>query len=562
MIGRSGQQRTKESKSRKKLDKLEYVLGSKAKLSPPIVGPGSYFDGCVAILSRVYDPDRDRVIARSRPDGVAGMICWSSEIDKLEALCKLCKGKESLCYFMAGIHPDNISRTNKSQQDVWHLRIDEFSRERNCVAIYSGLNLTRRDVGSHFAQESMLRCMYHQAKSISVPLVLFIESRAVEEIGGVEDQDNVNANVIRAAKILAEEGWNAVNGIAVVILDAVAVCRGIVDTMSFITLAGFHVSLSLNEFLMPDCARRDGGLGSVQACLAIIPRDRLLLSSNSPHFTPQNISDESIRISKNEPSNFRHIVEYFAPLLSMSASELAELNFANSKQLFRLEGLKNEATAAVVGAENTARDERLVVKTSVFDKIPNIAIDQPDLDSLDDLSEFYACVKCSSVLFSSAQLIHRHTFLVRDHACATGNDCSNRTFCEAVHFLSMAALKNEILVCDNGYVSCSICSTKIGKQHSASDTKATSCPCGYELRAAEDLLRLTSSKVHPVPENLPKCKASELFTRRPQAVASIKKTVISGTQKGDVVQIDSGEEEPQNARKREKKVKSSKNKKK
>lgn len=491
-------------KDRKKLDRVEYALGSKAKLPPPAPGPGVHFDGCVAIMSRVFDPDRDRVIGRSRPEGIAGMLCWSPEIEKLEELHKLCKGNDSLCYFMAGIHPDNISRTNKSQQDAWHLKVDEFSRERSCLAIYSGLNLTRRDTGSHFAQEAMLRCLYHQAESISVPLVLFIEPRAAEVTMTTTEADGsaVNTNAARAAEVLREEGWSA-GGVPVIVMDAVGVARGSAQIMDALVAEGFLMSVSLNDILIG----ADGEEGLAE-CLLHIPPERLLLSSNSPHHTPQNIPDESIRLSKNEPSNFDYIVHYLSPLLGLSVEELAGLNCFNSKRVFKIDITESFKAVADNVEDNLASQLRNTTEPPLED-VAALAL----IDSSSSEISAHVCAKCCKVLFSPSQLVYRHAVPGSEDFLSVFRADSTDSFCSAVYFLPLSALSaGAITMDDKGNVGCANCAAKIGKQQEAEVSgKAASCPCGHVLQAASGFIRLTSSKApfRNKPTSSIRCTAEE-----------------------------------------------------
>ncbi|CAM9096563.1 unnamed protein product, partial [Ectocarpus fasciculatus] len=454
---------------------------SKTKAPPPRLGQGVYFDGAVSIMSRVYDPDRDRVISRAAPDGVAGMLCWSTDIDKIEALHKLCSANESLCYFMAGIHPDNVGRTNRTQQEAWHLRVDEFSRERCCVAVYSGLNLTRRDAQSHFAQESMLRCMFQQAKTLSVPLCLFVESKVGE---GEEDAGGRG------------------HGLPVIVMDAVAVARGSAVVIAAMVAMGFHLSVSLNEWLTGAAVEDEEALEQPLG-LEDIPRDRLLLSSNSPHHTPLNIPDDSIRESKNEPSNFKFMVQCVAPLVGMSEQELAAVTLENSKRVFKVGGMYLdelvEAAASVTASAESSRP-RKGSTDSHAEEAERGAREKTGLATVAADGPCYVCSKCSTDLFAVSQLVHRHALpQSRGDTADTAPSVlalPENGGCTAVHFLAPSSLSSTGLSGDEkGNISCGACAAKIGKAQQSSVDAPIECPCGYGLVGAAGVLRLTSSKV-------------------------------------------------------------------
>ena len=67
---------------REKTKPVSYVVNSKVKLDPICLSNGSLFDCNAAILSRIYENDRLRVLKRASNDKVAGIICWTPEFEK------------------------------------------------------------------------------------------------------------------------------------------------------------------------------------------------------------------------------------------------------------------------------------------------------------------------------------------------------------------------------------------------------------------------------------------------------------------------------------------------
>ena len=77
-------------KKNKKVAKADTGLPT-ATAPPPPLGEGANLDCGVALISRQFDRDRDRVIQRSRDEGdVCAMLLWSSDWEKQEAVAKLC----------------------------------------------------------------------------------------------------------------------------------------------------------------------------------------------------------------------------------------------------------------------------------------------------------------------------------------------------------------------------------------------------------------------------------------------------------------------------------------
>lgn len=101
----------------------------------------AFFDSGCSLLSRQFDRDRDRVLQRGAQEGVRGLIVWSSDVEKQEAVLDICKQNRGHCYALAGIVPDNISRTNKKQHSSWTTNVELCARQSECVGLLSGLNL-------------------------------------------------------------------------------------------------------------------------------------------------------------------------------------------------------------------------------------------------------------------------------------------------------------------------------------------------------------------------------------------------------------------------------------
>lgn len=123
-------------------EKTEAKARNSGTFSAPAPEPDTelYFDTGVALLSRQFDRDRERVIARAKQDGdCCGMLVWFADIEKQSMVAELCKNFSGSCYFSTGIHPDNIARTNKKSHDEWLAKVEEHAKQAECVAILSGI---------------------------------------------------------------------------------------------------------------------------------------------------------------------------------------------------------------------------------------------------------------------------------------------------------------------------------------------------------------------------------------------------------------------------------------
>lgn len=461
--------------ARGKKQKVEYVPGSKPKTppTPPSAGAaGKYFDCNAALLSRQFDADRDRTIQRARQEALSGIICWFADIGKIDELAALCETNPGFLYYLAGVHPDNVDRTNKKLHDGWMIKVDEFARNGNCVGLLSGLNLTR-EVGTHFAQEILFKSSYQLAASLNLPLVLYVaDSKSLERI----------------KELLDEEGWDS-SAQSIIIHDILTLTKLHKESVEFAIEAGFHVTVSSTPaFFDPNPSI----IESLQSCLQAIPIEKLLVCSNSPSNTPQNIPDGYIRSQRNEPSNIPFTYEAIAPLLqpSMTGNELAKAVKVNLYQVYGFEDLEDSKESPIDESKTTGDEEvRLLAssinKTSIADN-NSTKVESSDIIN----SDYYSCSKCRKKLFSKCSIVIHEM-----QAAKTVFEVGAIGVCTAVLFLHVDLIDDDstsgLLVNKAGdlTVSCSHCKAKIGKRADAD----VLCPCGVTVSGP--ILRITTAKV-------------------------------------------------------------------
>ena len=292
----------------------------------PLPGPQLYFDCGAALLSRQFERDRDRVLERARTDGdVAAIIVWFSDVEKQHLLSEVCKDNSGLCYNVVGVHPDNIDKTNKRSHETWMLKVEEIARKPECVGILSGYNLGR-DVATHFAQESLLRTSCALTDKLQLSLVLHIA-----------DGDSL----LKAIDILKGEGWTKNSAVAsenignrmVILHDIVTACGGDSVKLESAIQAGFFCAVSAAGITDVD--------KDVQAiarkCVASIPLGQLLVCSDSPWKTPQNLPDTYLRTLRNEPSNIPSIAAALAEAIGSDLKELGGILRVNSLRAFGMD---------------------------------------------------------------------------------------------------------------------------------------------------------------------------------------------------------------------------------
>ncbi len=67
-----------------------------------------------------------------------------------------------------------------------------------------------------------------------------------------------------------------------------------------------------------------------------LPLSQVLVCSDSPNCTPQNIYDNAVRTSRNEPSNLSAVFAGLAHLLSKPVNEIQSATYASARQFFSM----------------------------------------------------------------------------------------------------------------------------------------------------------------------------------------------------------------------------------
>lgn len=479
---------------------------------PP--GEGNFLDCGVAILSRQFDRDREKVILRGQSEGqCSGMVFWFSDIEKQSNLSDLAKSYPHLCYFVTGIHPDNIDRTNKKSHDGWLEKVEELGRRSECIGILTGINLSR-EMGTHFAQEALLKSSCSIAEKLGLPLFLYVSD---------------SSSLDRAIETLKEVGWTADSDTAaeatsprrVILHDLVNSCGGNPDKVDIVIESGFYATVSAAGLTEADEDIRQ----SAQACVGKFPVSRLLLCSDAPWRTPQNITDSYLRTQRNEPANIPFVFQAVASLFENQypASELKDMIKANSLSVLGLEYLSNEQLQSATLESSTTEDpsspetmdashhsnpsshshgnhhlskaerdlsilkniESLMEKKDVADSHES---ENDSSANVSNNSIFYSCQKCRHYLFAEAD-----TFTHGLNAQKTVFKAGDQGLCKSTLFLGCTDSRE---ICQRtGFairgtnVECVECGNKLGKY----STNEAPCACGTLVKGPN--VRINSSKI-------------------------------------------------------------------
>ncbi|PDO11103.1 MAG: hydrolase TatD [Candidatus Reconcilbacillus cellulovorans] len=241
-----------------------------------------------------FDDDRDDALRRAREAGVTRIIDVGFNRRSIAASLALAE-REPDVWAAVGWHPTDAVEMEPDDLD----RLAEWCRHPKVVAIGEiGLDYYWKNV-SPDVQRRAFREQIRLARRVGKPIVIhnrdahgdvvaILREERADEIGGVMHCFSGDAHF--AAECLA---------------------------------LGFYLS-----FGGPITFKSNGALREV---LARVPKDRLLLETDSPYLAPH-----PHRGRRNEPAYVRLVAETAASVLGMEPDELAAVTTENAKKLFIL----------------------------------------------------------------------------------------------------------------------------------------------------------------------------------------------------------------------------------
>ncbi|KAG2498007.1 hypothetical protein HYH03_004265 [Edaphochlamys debaryana] len=294
---------------------------------PPTPGCAALVDAAAQLASRQFDRDQFKVLQRAASSGVGPIIAYTTDDGKLDALARTAKENAGQVYCMLGVHSDNIKRANDRLAPARMEQLRDLALEPGCVALLTGLAF--RDVGIRYAQERALTEQMELAASVGLPVVLY-EVRAAEAL---------------CERILEFRASGAGEGRAASTRLAVFNFGGSPEELRAYLDLGCYIMLTGRV-----CDQTEKG-EALRALAASVPLDRLMLASDAPLATPQNINDAFVREGRNEPSNLPYVLEALAPAFGIPAAELAAATRCTTLEFF---GIREAADAAAEAAAAAA----------------------------------------------------------------------------------------------------------------------------------------------------------------------------------------------------------------
>jgi TatD DNase family protein len=244
-----------------------------------------------------FHDDLEEVIARARAAGVTRMVVTGTSVEESRRALALCLSHENL-YCTAGVHPHHAKECGPDTISL----LKEISLNEKIVAIGEcGLDFNR-NYSPHPDQEKWFVAQLELGIQIGKPL--FLHSR---------DAHPRFSEIISSYKPPV----------------AVAHCfTGTKDELHSYLDLGLYVGIT--GWI---CDERRGT--HLLELVREIPRDRLLLETDSPYLTPRDLHPQP-KARRNEPAFLPHIARTVARALGRPVEEIAADTTRNAQTFFGL----------------------------------------------------------------------------------------------------------------------------------------------------------------------------------------------------------------------------------
>jgi Tat protein secretion system quality control protein TatD with DNase activity len=354
---------------------------------------------------------------------------------------------------------------------------------------FKGLNLSR-EISTHFAQEYLLKASCALAEKLELPVVLHISNAA---------------SLLRAIEILHIEGFiqsmadQVVEGAErnktrFLLHDAMTCCEANVDHFKAAAEIGMYFLLAATG--LTDSSEEQAGLRlRAQTCVSQLPLEQILLCTDSPWKTPQNMPDPYLCTLRNEPSNI--------PSIAVAISEARKADLKELSQQIRAN------TIEVLGLESSGADVAEVIQDIKVMKIRFADTEKVDISATQSPPQLvkksskatsqvvpsnacYSCLRCRARLFSGADIKAHKTnnatktvFKVGEEGLCASTLLFKHSDRDAVSGTS--AGNNSVTIRGNS-VECAECSNKLGKLY----LSETNCGCGAVVNGESPIERWIS----------------------------------------------------------------------
>jgi Tat protein secretion system quality control protein TatD with DNase activity len=335
-----------------------------------------YVDSLCNICSRQYAGDLNSILRRAKNQGIGAIVASVADFSHLEESFKLIEQYPGLIYAAIGVAPDVIKKNHDKLFEQRLSLISDYALKYNSVvALCSGIDFSR-DVSTHAAQLKLFQSQLEIAANIKIPIIAY--SRQAHE----QMIEKLNAFNIEGAHTKPEskeilENLTLLNPISVAIqnfagsdeelkefidLGCYIIVNGdICDVKAVAKPSEIKETSADSAEPKPNTSSDNSaqqyelqGSGLVffrQIRAGVLPLSRLLVATEGPSHTPQNIDDIHVRNSRNEPANISFIFTMLASAYKLPQNSIVQQVLANSKQFYRLQHVSEVKTEPIQAVE-------------------------------------------------------------------------------------------------------------------------------------------------------------------------------------------------------------------
>ncbi len=254
----------------------------------------SLFDSHCHVDEPRFDEDRDDVLSRMKDAGVDRYAVIGSDMASSQHCMAFAQSHEG-CYAAVGVHPHEA----KGMREADLATLAEWVKQPRVQAIGEiGLDyyydLSPRDTQLRVCEEQM-----ELAWQLDMPVVYHVRDA---------HQDMLDLMKRRRAHLTG---------------GIIHCFSGSLEIAKEYLKLGFYIS-----FAGPVTFKKAPKL---QEAAVFIPRDRLLIETDSPYLAP-----EPVRGRRNEPGHVRHVCEKLSALRGESMEEVAEYTTRNAMAVYRI----------------------------------------------------------------------------------------------------------------------------------------------------------------------------------------------------------------------------------
>ncbi|MGQ3030471.1 MAG: TatD family hydrolase [Ferrovibrionaceae bacterium] len=238
-------------------------------------------------------PERDDIVNRARAAGVRTMLTIGTKLHDFPAVRAIAESDPDI-WCTVGLHPHEADK----EPDIDAARLIAETAHPKVVGVgETGLDYFY-DHSDRDQQQRSFRAHLQAARATGLPVVIH-----------TRDADDDTCAILKD-----EMGQGAFSGLIHCFTSSAALARTALDLGLSISLSGIVTFKNA---------------GDIRETARFIPRDRLLVETDSPYLAPV-----PKRGQKNEPAFVVHTAAFLAKELGMANEELAELTTANFFRLF------------------------------------------------------------------------------------------------------------------------------------------------------------------------------------------------------------------------------------